>query len=153
MGRDKLHALLQARGMLVTRKRTVPKTTNSCYFMKKYPNLIREMTIDSTESVWVSDLTYICVGYDFNFLSLITDAHSKMIMGYCLHSFLTTEGCLHALDMVLSARNKGHQELIHHSDRGSQYCSFPYISKLRESKIKISMTQNGDPYEMPLQKG
>lgn len=124
MGRDKLHRLLGDRGMLIRRKRTVPKTTNSCHWMKKYPNLIRDFTIDTTESVWVCDLTYICVGYDFSYLSLITDAHSRMIMGYCLHQFLTTEGCLNALNMALQARNKRNNNLIHHSDRSTNTVVF-----------------------------
>ena len=147
MGRDKLHELLRGHGMLIKRRRTVPKTTNSHHWMKKYPNLIRGLTIESTETVWVSDLTYICVGYDFSYLSLITDAHSRMIMGYCLHQFLTTEGCLNALDMALKSREKYDGRLIHHSDRGSQYCSFQYVKALRDASIGISMTENGDPYE------
>jgi len=147
MGRDKLHALLKFRGLLVTKKRTIPKTTNSCHWMRKYPDLISDLPVRSTESVWVCDLTYICVGYDFNYLSLITDAHSRMIMGYCLHQFLTTEGCLKALNMALTARNKINNRLIHHSDRGSQYCSFEYVNKLRNAEIAISMTQSGSPYE------
>lgn len=147
MGRDKLHNLLAAHNQLVRRKRLVPKTTNSNHWMKKYPNLIKDLEIIRTESVWVCDLTYICVGHDFNYLSLITDAHSRMIIGYCLHPFLTTDGCLKALNMAIGTRTKAGETLIHHSDRGSQYCSFQYVSKLRESKIAISMTDNGDPYE------
>lgn len=106
MGRDKLHRLLQDHNLLVRRKRLVPKTTNSNHWMKKYPNLIKAVEIVETERVWVCDLTYICVGSDFNYLSLVTDAHSKMIVGYCLHQFLTTEGSLHALEMALATRNK-----------------------------------------------
>lgn len=70
-----------------------------------------------------------------------------MIVGYCLHPFLTTDGCLRALEMAIGSRIKNDEQLIHHSDRGSQYCSFQYVSRLRESKIAISMTDNGDPYE------
>lgn len=147
MGRDKLHALLQSRRLIITRKPVIPKTTNSCHWMKKYPNLIRDKLIDSTESVWVADLTYLYVGFDFNYLSLITDAHSKLIVGYCLHPFLTAEGCLKALDMALKTKGKVDKTLIHHSDRGSQYCSFQYVTRLREANIQISMTENGDPYE------
>jgi len=147
MGRDKLHKLLAAHNQLVRRKKLAPRTTNSNHWMKKYPNLVKDMEIIRTESVWVCDLTYICVGSDFNYLSLITDAHSRMIVGYCLHPFLTTDGCLKALDMAISTRTKGGEKLIHHSDRGSQYCSFQYVSKLRESGIAISMTDNGDSYE------
>ena len=114
--------------------------------MKKYPDLISNLPVQATESVWVCDLTYICVGYDFNYLSLITDAHSRKIMGYCLHQFLTTEGCLKALNMALAARNKSDNRLIHHSDRGSQYCSLEYVNELRKAEIEISM-KSGSPYE------
>lgn len=147
MGRDKLHKLLAANNLLIKRKRLAPATTNSNHWMKKYPNLIKDITVMRTENVWVCDLTYICVGHDFNYLSLITDAHSRMIVGYCLHPFLTTEGCLKALGMALATRTKKDEVLIHHSDRGSQYCSFGYVSQLKEAMILISMTDNGDPYE------
>jgi transposase InsO family protein len=147
MGRDKLHQLLAEHNLLVKRKRLVPKTTNSNHRMQKYPNLIREMVIIRTESVWVCDLTYVSVGHDFNYLSLITDAHSRKIVGYCLHPFLSAEGCLKALDMAIKNRTKPDEMLIHHSDRGSQYCSFQYVNRLRTAGILISMTDNGDPYE------
>jgi transposase InsO family protein len=117
--------------------------------MYKYPNLIKDLVISSTETVWVCDMTYICVGQNFSYLSLITDAHSRLIVGYCLHQFLNTEGCVKALEMAIANRtklNKDHK-LIHHSDRGSQYCSFQYVKKLRDAGIIISMTDNGDPYE------
>ncbi|WP_316794280.1 IS3 family transposase [Pedobacter frigoris] len=149
MGRDKLHSLLQAHNLIIRASRRAPKTTNSNHWMKKYPNLIKDLQIVTTEQVWVCDLTYICVGNDFNYLSLITDAHSRMIVGYCLHPFLNTEGCITALEMAIASRTKegAANSLIHHSDRGSQYCSFQYVSKLRESGVNISMTDNGDPYE------
>lgn len=149
MGRDKLHSLLQSHNQVIRPGRRVPKTTYSNHWMKKYPNLIKDLEVRSTEQVWVCDLTYICVGADFNYLSLITDAHSRMIMGYCLHPFLNTEGCITALEMAIASRTKAGiaSPLIHHSDRGSQYCSFQYVSMLRNSDIKISMTDKGDPYE------
>jgi len=147
MGRDKLHELLRCSGLLISRKKRLPKTTDSRHWMKRYPDLIQGLTINSTEMVWVCDLTYICVGRDFSYLSLITDNHSKMIVGYCLHPFLSTDGCMNALEMALATRNKSEQELIHHSDRGSQYCSFQYVSRLREFNIQISMTQSGSPYD------
>lgn len=149
MGRDKLHKLLQSHNLIIRAKRMVPKTTYSNHWMKKYPNLIKDLEVVTTEQVWVCDLTYICVGTDFNYLSLITDAHSRMIVGYCLHPFLNTDGCIKALEMAIASRAKAGSvpALIHHSDRGSQYCSFQYVSKLRESGIRISMTDNGDPYE------
>jgi transposase InsO family protein len=87
------------------------------------------------------------VGYDFNYLSLITDAYSRKVVGYCLHPNLSAEGSLQALDMALKGRTKFLPELIHHSDRGTQYCSFEYVLDLKESAIAISMTEDGEGYE------
>jgi transposase InsO family protein len=147
MGRDKLHELLTRQGLLIRRKKGTPKTTNSRHWMKKYPNLIRELVIARSEQPWVADITYICVGYDFNYLSLITDAYSKKIVGYHLHPTLSAEGSLQALDMALKGRTKFLPELIHHSDRGTQSCSFEYVLELREADIAISMTEDGEGYE------
>jgi putative transposase len=85
IGRDKLHAILRKNGMLIRRKRGIPKTTNSRHWLKKYPNLVQELVLAQSEQLWVADITYICVGYDFNYLSLITDAYSKKVVGYCLY--------------------------------------------------------------------
>lgn len=147
MGRDKLHELLIKQGMLIRRRKGAPKTTNSRHWMKKYPNLIRELVVARSEQLWVADITYICVGYGFNYLSLITDAYSKKIVGYYLHTSLSAEGSLKALDMALKGRIRFGSELIHHSDRGTQYCSFEYVLQLRDSDIAISMTQDGEGYE------
>lgn len=115
--------------------------------MKKYPNLIRELVLARSEQLWVADITYLCVGYDFNYLSLITDAYSKKIVGYHLHPNLSAEGSLQALSMALKNRTRFLHGLIHHSDRGTQYCSFEYVSELRASGIAISMTEDGEGYE------
>jgi transposase InsO family protein len=109
--------------------------------------LFKEIVPSQSEEVWVSDITYICVGNDFNYLYLITDAYSHKIVGYCLHSLLTNDGALLALDMALKSRTKFLPALIHHSDRGVQYCSFDYVRNLKDNGIEISMTENGDPYE------
>ena len=114
--------------------------------MKKYPNLIKEMEILAPDMIWVSDITYISHVNGFGYLSLITDAYSRRIMGYCLHPNLSNEGCINALEMALKARHYNHQ-LIHHSDRGSQYCSKQYVHILGSNKVFISMTESGSPYE------
>ncbi|WP_236943164.1 integrase core domain-containing protein [Hymenobacter sp. PAMC 26628] len=88
-----------------------------------------------------------CIGLGFGYLFLLTDAYSKLIVGYCLHPYLTVEGALNALEMALQSEQPRSACLIHHSDRGSQYGSFAYIQRLRQAGIAISMTQHGDPYE------
>jgi len=122
------------------------KTTNSKHWMKKYPNLIKEIELTRPEQLWVSDITYIKTDNGHEYLSLITDAYSKKIMGYELLDNLSNTGPLRALEVALKNR-KYTQDLIHHSDRGLQYCSADYIEKLKENNIAISMTENGDPYE------
>ena len=147
LGRDKLHRLLQAHDLILHQQRHAPKTTDSTHRFKKYPNLLIDRQITASKQAWVCDITYLYIGFNFGYLSLITDAYSKMIVGYCLHPYLNTEGCLIALEMALTRWDKGECELIHHSDRGSQYCSFQYVRKLQGAGISISMTQHGDPYE------
>ena len=146
MGRDKLNTLLRKHGLLIRKRRRQPKTTQSNHWFRKYANLLKRIEVTGAEQVWVADITYIRVGYDFNYLSLITDAYSKKIMGYNLHSQLTNEGTLKALRMALSNRSTS-SNLIHHSDRGVQYCSYDYVELLRKNNIEISMTDSGEAYE------
>jgi len=119
IGRDKLYTILGKRKLLIDRKRRSPRTTQSNHWFRRYPNLIKEMEIVRSNQLWVSDITYICIGYDFNYLSLITDAYSRKIMGYCLHSYLNAQGSVNALKMALKERNSK-APLTHHSDRGVQ---------------------------------
>jgi len=147
MGRDVLFNFLRAEHLLIKPKRNYVKTTNSKHWMKKYPNRIEQMTIERPEQVWVSDITYIKINEGHHYLSLVTDAYSKQIMGYELCKNLSVEGPLRALDMAIRNRKYNGQKLIHHSDRGLQYCSGEYVDRLDCDKIEISMTQNGDPYE------
>lgn len=147
MGRDVLFNFLRAEHLLITQKRNYVKTTNSKHWMKKYPNLIENRNIHRPEQVWVSDITYIKTDQGHHYLSLVTDAYSKKIMGYELGKNLSVDGPLRALEMAIKNRKYKNQKLIHHSDRGLQYCSSEYIQKLRTNSIDVSMTQNGDPYE------
>ena len=146
IGRDVLFNFLRAEQLLIKPKRSYTKTTNSKHWMKKYPNLILDMEISRPEQVWVSDITYIKTISGNAYLSLVTDAYSKKIMGYELLDNLSAAGPLAALNMALKNR-KYNDELIHHSDRGLQYCSSEYVRQLKDNRIHISMTQNGDPYE------
>ncbi|NWJ49710.1 MAG: IS3 family transposase [Bacteroidetes bacterium] len=147
MGRDSLHRLLCGNGLTIRPRKRYVVTTDSRHWMKKYPNLIKDLVINESEQVWVSDITYIQVGEAFNFLSLITDAYSKQIMGFCLHPTLEAEGCMNALKMALSQKIKYDISHIHHSDRGAQYCCGDYVDLLHTAGLGISMTENGDPYQ------
>jgi transposase InsO family protein len=150
MGRDALFGLLSAHGMLIrTRKRYV-KTTSSFHWLKKYPNLIIDFTPSKPNELWVSDISYWKIEDKVVFLHLITDAFSRKIVGYQVSENLLGCETIKALKMALrEIKNsyKGCFQLIHHSDRGSQYCANVYVNLLKKKQIKISMTQNGDPLE------
>ncbi len=149
VGRDYLFDLLSEHKLLVRQRKRKVFTTDSRHWMHKYDNLIVDMAVTRPEQVWVSDITYIRMNNQWAYLSLVTDAYSRKIMGFCLRSDLSTEGCLEALEMAL--RNRIYdQPLIHHSDRGSQYCSQAYTQLLIKNNMAISMTQNGNPYENAL---
>ena len=145
-GRDKFYSLLGEHGLLVRRRKRGPKTTNSNHLYRKYPNLIRDTKLYSCGRLWVSDITYIRIEKGFVYLSLITDAYSKKIVGWCLWPDLTSEGALNALKMAIAGEGIK-PRLTHHSDRGIQYCCNDYVNYLKGSNIEISMTENGDPYE------
>jgi len=150
IGRDKMFDLLASRGLLIRRRKCrIPRTTYSDHWMRKYPNLIREFIPTASNQLWVSDITYIRLLDDFVYLSLITDAYSRKIVGFFLSETLEAIGCLKALKMALS-NNPQRGRLIHHSDRGSQYCCADYVSILDKHFIKISMTESGDPLENAL---
>ncbi|MCC6253123.1 MAG: IS3 family transposase [Bacteroidia bacterium] len=147
IGRDAMFDLLATHKLLIRkRKRKVPITTFSDHWMRKYPNLIVDFIPTAPNQLWVSDITYITLKYDFSYLSLITDAYSRKIVGFYLSHTLSADGCIKALQMALK-NNPQLGRLIHHSDRGSQYCCADYVSILDKHFVKISMTQSGDPLE------
>jgi transposase InsO family protein len=147
IGRDAMFDLLATHKLLIRkRKRRVPVTTFSDHWMRKYPNLIVDFIPTAPNQLWVSDITYITLKDDFAYLSLITDAYSRKIVGFYLSETLSADGCIKALLMALK-NNPQLGRLIHHSDRGSQYCCADYVSILDKHFIKISMTQSGDPLE------
>lgn len=146
LGRDKFFDILRQTDMLVQRKKKYTITTNSRHWMKIYSNLVKELSITGAEQVWVSDITYLTADDGFYYLSLITDAYTKKIIGYKLSRSLDAFSSLQALRMALKHRRHT-QPLIHHSDRGIQYCSKEYTETLRSNGISISMTEKSDPYE------
>ena len=146
IGRDGLFDLLREFNMLVKQRRYRHYTTNSKHQFYKYPNLVKQLVPTKPGRLWVSDITYIEVGDRFYYLFLITDACSKKIVGYVLSESYSVNGALQALRMALK-NNKTEPGLIHHSDRGIQYCCLQYTSLLKRKGIAISMTENSDPYE------
>jgi transposase InsO family protein len=146
MGRDALYQLLGEHGYLLRYRRRKPYTTDSNHPYKKYPNLIREIKyLTHPGQLWVSDITYLRLKEKFCYLSIITDAYSHKIIGHCLHPTLHSDGPVNAL--LMAAKSKRGTALIHHSDRGSQYCGGDYVKMLEHYGIQISMTEKGDPYE------
>jgi putative transposase len=148
MGRDVLFDLLSRHKLLIRkRKRKTPMTTFSNHWMHKYPNLIIGFVPMAAHQLLVSDITYIGLNEnDFAYLSLITDAYSRKVVGHWLNRDLAAEGCLKALKMAIRQLPKDALPL-HHSDRGSQYCCYDYVALLNKNNMGISMTQSGDPRE------
>lgn len=146
MGRDLFFELLRENDLLIRkRRRKKPLTTDSNHWMKRYPDLIRNIRLSRADELWVSDITYIHLPErGFAYLSLVTDAYSRKIVGFCMNDDLSADGPVNALKMAIKGRSSS-KPLIHHSDRGSQYCSDVYVNLLKDSTISISMTQSGNP--------
>lgn len=150
MGRDALLELMREERLLVRPKRRRAKTTFSYHRFHKYPNCIKGFTPNEPNELWVSDITYVPVSQSFAYLSLITDAYSRKIVGYNLGKTLEAIGCEQALKMAIRDNPLRSEQMLHHSDRGIQYCSAGYVELLAESHIGISMTESGDPLENAL---
>ena len=144
--RDNFLDFLKAEYLQVPKARRYYKTTNSRHWMKRYPNLISNLVLNRPEQVWVADITYLRTKEKTYYLHLLTDACSKKIVGYQLSDNLMSSTTVKALEMALINRETKNQ-LIHHSDRGLQYCSKEYTELLKKNNILISMTQEYDPYE------
>jgi putative transposase len=146
IGRDQLFNVLRVNNMLVKRKKYSCRTTNSYHRFYKYNNIIKDIKINRPNQVWASDITYIRTINGFCYLALITDMYSRKIVGFDISDTLELSGCLKALKKAIY-HNKNTNSLIHHSDRGIQYCSNIYTNELRRNKINISMTEENHCYE------
>ncbi len=147
MGRDKFFDFLRANNLLVPKLKNFHITTNSKHQFYKYKNLIKDCVPTRPEQLWVSDITYIKTDNGHNYLALVTDAYSKQIMGYKLSSHMKASLCTEALKMAIKNRKYPHKKLIHHSDRGFQYCNTAYTAFAEQNNITMSMTEKYDPYE------
>jgi putative transposase len=149
VGRDTLFKILREHNMLTLRKKYSARTTNSYHRFYKYSNIIKDVEINRPNQVWASDITYIRTVKGFCYLALITDMYSRKIVGYDLSDSLELNGCVRALNRAIY-QTKSIKGLIHHSDRGIQYCSNVYTQILKRKKIDISMTEENHCYENAL---
>lgn len=147
IGRDKFFEILKHLCLLVPKRKKFTRTTDSNHLFNKYSNLVKGMKLTKPEQLWVSDITYIKTKQGNMYLFLITDAYSKKVMGYYLSGDLKVESAKQALKMAIKNRKYPKRRLMHHSDRGLQYCNPSYTDLLKQNGIKISMTEKYDPYE------
>lgn len=147
MGRDKLHKLLKDNNLIVKRKKYKKPKTASKHHFYKHKNLIKKLEINRVNQVWVSDITYIRVNGNWNYLTLITDLFSRRIVGYSFSKGMSVlETTQPALNMALKTKTRK-QKTILHSDRGFQYCSPCFTKQFKKKKLSASMAKAGDPYE------
>ncbi len=146
IGRDRLFDILREHNLLVYRKKASCKTTNSYHHFHKYSNLVKNMKVTRPNQVWVSDITYIRTHKGFCYLALITDMYSRKIVGYDLSDTLELTGCLGAFKRAQKAARPA-AGLVHHSDRGIQYCSNQYVEELNKHGVLLSMTEENHCYE------
>lgn len=147
MGRDALFDLLRSKGLLVRKTKRFHITTDSKHFYYTSPNRIKELEINHSEQVFVSDITYIKTDEGHAYLALVTDAYSKNIMGWSFDNNMKVSMVKEALNMAHNNCKYHQKNIIHHSDRGMQYCCPDYTEFAKEKGYVMSTTQQSDPYE------
>lgn len=146
LGRDKFFDILRRRKLLVNRKKKYARTTDSYHYFRVYKNALKGKELTGPNQAWVSDITYLRKPKGFVYLFLTTDAYSRKIVGWSLSNSLSMEGAKAALKMALK-QCPVTRDVIHHSDRGIQYCCKDYVKLLRKNKMIISMTEENHCYE------
>lgn len=149
-GRDQLFKILKEADLLIKPRKRYIQTTMSKHWLRKHPNIVKGLRINAPEQVWVSDITHLKTDEGNCYLTLITDAYSRRIMGYNLADNMSAEESLKALRMAIRGRIYSYTKLIHHSDRGLQFCSSDYVNTANRNGIIMSMTEVYDPYENAL---
>lgn len=147
IGRDRLFELLREHGLLIGRRRaSTAQTTDSRHLFRTYGNLLKDMVLTGPHQAWVSDITYVRTAEGWLYVSLICDAWSRKIVGYAAHETLESWGSRQALEMALGQLPAAAQ-VVHHSDRGIQYCCWEYVNVLSGRGVRISMTEANHCYE------
>ena len=149
-GRDQLFKILKENNLLIRPKRRYTKTTDSKHWMKKHPNLLKDYKPVQANEVLVSDITYVESAEGVHYLSLVTDAYTRQIKGYKLSKDMKAESVVQAFEMAMKHSTDRSTVMIHHSDRGSQYCSELYQSALSKHGVTPSMTDGHDCYQNAL---
>jgi len=149
-GRDKLFTYMKEFNLLVKPKKRYVQTTFSKHWMRKYPNIFKDYIVTGPEQVWVSDITYLRTNNGNSYLTLITDAYSRKIVGYNVSESMGADECVKALKMAIKSRIYPDNSIIHHSDRGLQYCSKEYVETAQKANITMSMTETSSPYDNAL---
>jgi putative transposase len=145
-GRDKFFDLLRDHDLLIKRKPKFVLTTNSDHPFYKHKNRLTEATITAPDQAWVSDITYLRTRQSFVYLSLITDVYSRKIVGWNVDVSLAVEGSIKAVKKAINQCGRT-ENIIHHSDRGIQYCCYAYTDLMKKNGIKISMGEAGNCYD------
>ena len=147
IGRDKFFDWLRSNDLLIKKRKIRVYTTNSHHWLHKYPYLLDNHNLTAANQLWVSDITYIKTEQGIMYLFLITDAWSKKIIGWELSNTMQAKNAIQALKKALRQQKDRYGKLIHHSDRGVQYCSEKYVNILQRNGINISMTQDSNPLD------
>ena len=153
VGRDVFRSIMHERGLNQRQRQRAVRTTDSRHNLPTYPNLVKSVIPMRPNHIWVSDITYIVIedpgspqGYRFVFLTIVMDAYSKRILGWCVSPTLEAAYSIKALEMAVKTLHECFGDtLIHHSDRGTQYASTAYIKVLNANGIIPSMTEDGNP--------
>jgi len=146
IGRDRFYELLRRNKLLIRRLKRSVHTTNSNHHFRRYPNLAKDFTPLKAHELWVADITYIPLKHRFAYLFLITDAYSRKIVGHHVSDDMKVSSAIIALKKAM-LQKPPETIVMHHSDRGIQYCSTDYVALLQQHHSLISMTQSGDPLE------
>jgi hypothetical protein len=149
IGRDAFFNILAKKNLLIRKTKRSVHTTNSKHHFRRFPNLAKNFEPLKAHELWVSDITYIPLKTRFAYLFLITDAYSRKIVGFHVSDDMKVSSAVVALKKALYQKPI-ETIVMHHSDRGIQYCSTEYVKLLQQNNALISMTQNGDPYENAL---
>ncbi len=150
LGRDNFFAYLRRHGLLVKPVKRYTKTTFSHHRFRKHPNLFLDFKLERPNQAYVSDITYVESNEGVHYLSLVTDAYSRKIVGHHLSKDMSAKSVVKALRNAKKHRFDKEESLIHHSDRGTQYCSDTYQKELKKQKIEPSTTDGGDCYQNAL---